>query len=473
MKQYISLVFICAITILNSCNLDIVPADEIAGEDAIDNVATARDAINSAYLLYPKSNMTFSILAEDFFPTYLISRNEDLNLLYKWDAQQIKLESNNLWRTYYSTIRSINSLLASEKYIKINKEAELQEWNKIKGEAYALKAMAYFDLLNIYSLIEDKTEPGIVLKDKIELEYLPRSSTEACLIEIKRLLNEASILLIANAAEEKRILTKSQYYLGYYASTLMSAKVALSEQDYASAKKYCEIIITDIGYKNNKADATAYYNLWTNEDTEEKLFSFDNQTFILSGYIDNIQNGDYFAIPSSFDYEENDVRKGIASIEFEMKANGYAELVKRNLIGKYRTGVTDYSPKNINWLRLPEAYFILSECYAESNNLEKAISTINIFLSKRGVTQISRNIDKPTFLKKLFFEKQKEFHGEGLNFFEMKRLRKDIKRYKLEDESTQSTILKNDYRMLFPIPLTELKNNPNMTQNIGWDNIVK
>ncbi len=472
MKQFIFAILCFLSFLLNSCNLDILPEDEIAGEDAIDNILTAREALHAAYRSYPKSNMTFALLSEDFFPTYLISRSSSLSLLYKWDTKEIELASNQLWIDFYKTISDLNTLLISEKYLKINSEKEQEQWNTIKGEAYALKAIAYFDLINIYSSVNNENSPGIILKDKVELEYLPRSSVNTCMTEIKRLSKEASDLLLTNASKEINANNRTHNYIGYYALTLFRARVALSEHDYITAKDYCETIIADIGYKNALISLNSYNDLWTDKTSDEKLFAFSKQTFLFSQYVENSTNGDYIAIPSQFDYEDSDIRKGIASFEFKMKANGHSELINRNLMGKYRTGIADYTPKDINYIRLPEAYFILSECYAELGSLDKAISTLNIFLSKRGAKLISKTINKSLFIEQLFLEKQREFHGEGMNYFEMKRLRKDIKRYNVDNELIQSTISKEDFRLIFPIPLSELKNNPHISQNAGWTDIL-
>lgn len=102
MKKYI--LFISVLFLFSSCNLDINPEDEVAGDDAIDNTITAREALNAAYSNYPKSNMSFSLLSEDFFPTYLISRSYELNQLYKWNYEQIRTLSDQMWNGYYQTI---------------------------------------------------------------------------------------------------------------------------------------------------------------------------------------------------------------------------------------------------------------------------------------------------------------------------------------------------------------------------------
>ncbi len=474
-RIFLMMCFLCSLSVLigTSCNLDIPPEDEIAGDDAIDNVLTAREALHSAYAAYPLENVTFAVLAEDFFPTYLISRDASLARLYRWDAEKIDLVSRDLWAGYYKTIVCINVLLNSEKYIEQTTASDRQEWRKIKGEAYALKAMAYFDLLNIYAGGYHPDNPGIILKDEVELDYLPRSTAGECVKEIHTLLSRAGELLSLFASEEINYNKRESNYLNYYSVLLLQAKTALYEKDYTTATGYCETILSQIGYGNTSISLSDYQNLWTDSKSLEKLFSFDTNSFILNQFIESKENGDFIAVPSSFLYSENDIRRNVASFEFRMNANGSLEPVPRLLMGKYRTGIEDRTPRDINRLRLPEAYFILSECYAETGQMAKAVSTLDAFLVQRNAELLTQDMDAASFKNRLFHEKQKEFHGEGLNYFEMKRLGKSLKRYSVDSETVREVIPPTDYRWLFPIPQAELQNNGSVSQNRGWNDIQK
>jgi hypothetical protein len=81
-------------------------------------------------------------------------------------------------------------------------------------------------------------------------------------------------------------------------------------------------------------------------------------------------------------------------------------------------------------------------------------------------------MNKTELLEKILDEKQKEFVGEGLRFFDLKRLNKDIIRYKVDSESIDRTISADDFRRVFPIPLSEIKQNKKIEQNPGWESII-
>ncbi len=242
--------------LLASCNMDIPLEDEISGDAAIDNVHIAREALNAAYYNYPKEALTFSILSDDLQPTYLINKNAELKKLYDWNAIEISILSKEIWASYYHTISQLNTVLKSEKYISLEQKSEAYEWDSIKGEAYALKAMAYFELLRIYSdrYTEDSSKLGIILKDNVELEFLNRSSVSKVVTEIEKLITKAKDLLKGKS--------QNVNYMNYFSTVLLEAKLMQYMNDDSHALVLAEEIINAIGYKDNNADKNKYKALW-------------------------------------------------------------------------------------------------------------------------------------------------------------------------------------------------------------------
>ena len=65
-------------------------------------------------------------------------------------------------------------------------------------------------------------------------------------------------------------------------------------------------------------------------------------------------------------------------------------------------------------------------------------------------------------------EKQKEFIGEKINFFDLKRWNLAVTRYLPDSNNRLSTIANTDFRWVWPIPDSEMRYNPNAVQNDGW-----
>ena len=454
--------------LFSSCDLDIPFEDEISGKDAIDNVKVAREALNAAYFSYPKEYINFSILADDMRPTYLVNRYVSLKKLYMWDGHQINLLSEHLWDGYYHTVAQINTVLTSKDKIKFIDEEDEKEWKKIEGQANALKAMAYYELLNIYSnrYGDNLQSPGIILKDKIDLEILKRSSIEECVFEIDSLLKESKVLL-----KDK---DRSVNYFDYYSVCLLHSRLMLFKGDYKNAIEYGKEIIDNIGYSDDIPDLNEYSALWKDGTCQEKLMAFDyTGIFLLEEIIDSKDNGDSFVVDPDISFTDQDVRKNISIIPFEMKKNGVVGYVTRDLLGKYRTSILDKSPKDINVLRLAEAYFIAAESYARKKEYTNSIGIINLLLKKRGSELLPNDLTGETLLNRILQEKRKEFVGEGLRYFDLKRLGQSVSRFNPDSDETGSSISVDDYRWLFPIPKQELRQNKNAEPNPGWQNIVE
>ncbi len=72
------------------------------------------------------------------------------------------------------------------------------------------------------------------------------------------------------------------------------------------------------------------------------------------------------------------------------------------------------------------------------------------------------------FLNELLKEKQKEFIGEGLRYFDLKRNKLNVNRVDYRKNKFTFSISETDYRWVFPINKTEMKYNENIKNNEGW-----
>lgn len=448
-----------------ACNLDIPLEDKVTGNDAIGDVITARNAINAAYDSYPKNAVNFSVLSNDFFPTFLYDRDQYLGPFYQWRDDQIISFATELWSGYYKSVTEINVLLDSEQYIKFESSTDTEDWERIKGEAYALKALAYYDLLTLFSDRYAPDNMGIILKDKVRLEFLPRSSVSDCLAEIDRLLVEAMKYL-----EGKSKKYNHQFYLNYNAALFLRTKVALYKEDYATAIEYGEQLVSLIGYEEQSVSTSSYRNLWTDFSSahKERIFSFFYKEGSLYKNYKWKGEGDEFAIRSLYDYTSPDIRYEVATKTMEMNSNISIEKVERALLEKY-IGGSDAEDYSMNYMRLAELYFILAESYMKVKPMQadKALDRLNVFLKYRKVDAVPSSISNVDLLNRIIFEKEKEFIGEGVNFFDAKRHGYTIYRYAVDDEDKVTMqINTNDYRRTFPLPIAELREN--VKQNPNW-----
>ena len=132
-------------------------------------------------------------------------------------------------------------------------------------------------------------------------------------------------------------------------------------------------------------------------------------------------------------------------------------------------------PINFPIIRLADVYLMMAECYNELSQQGKAIEYINAVRQRSsvnmpGVTETGHD----EIFTRIIRERAVELAGEGLRY-------NDLRRWQLAGEYVNGTSAREltgeklydrvfdetrDY--LWPIPLTEIEKNPDLTPNPGW-----
>ena len=101
---------------------------------------------------------------------------------------------------------------------------------------------------------------------------------------------------------------------------------------------------------------------------------------------------------------------------------------------KFRPGqgeIVDYhiaSAVDVPLMRIEEMYFIRCEADAQLNNLEAAKQELTDIMKYRDANYTTTASDKQSIIDEIFLQKRIEFWGEGLNYFDYKRLNKPVTR---------------------------------------------
>jgi hypothetical protein len=133
-------------------------------------------------------------------------------------------------------------------------------------------------------------------------------------------------------------------------------------------------------------------------------------------------------------------------------------------------------------MRSAELVLIEAESKARLNNLTGAIEVLNELRRKRNLTDLSASdFNKESILEEILLERRRELWGEGFRLYDILRLqiapeRKETTETFVDDESKTvgirghwftsfpdgSPFVPNSKYYLFPIPLNEINNNPNL-----------
>ena len=440
-----------------SC-LNIKLEDQFSDPDAITSVTTARELLSSAYNDLPRHQMELSVLADDFVPTVLSTKNADLLNLYKWQDKAISELSEFMWNEYYMTIAVVNALIPRLDYIEVEDEAEQLEVDKIRSEGLALKAMCYFDLIRLYAPVWSEANAeknAIILKDKVEFSMNPRSTLRASIEEVMRLLDEA--LKVENT-------DASVFYLSTIAVKYLKAEVYLYQHEYQKA--YDEI--ADYLEEGTIAWTKENYNsLWSANEAPDRIFAPHIFNTFYTDLSYDVDEGDYFSLSDQINFIDEDVRKEWAQFDFEVRGTKVRQL------GKYNKMFYDKTPvRYINSLRYSGLNFIAAEALARDGKNSEAIKLMNSFLGAYGATLLDESLSGDELIDAILTEKQKEFAGEGERYFDLKRTGKSLKIMTDYGVAVQTEIKADDYRWLFPIPSNEYKYNDYINteedQNPGW-----
>ena len=98
----------------------------------------------------------------------------------------------------------------------------------------------------------------------------------------------------------------------------------------------------------------------------------------------------------------------------------------------------------------------------------QALQMVNRLLSAYGAEPLDDSLEGDALIDAILREKHKEFVGEGVRYFDLKRIGKPLQRYKNLGSGVSAVIQPDDYRWLFPIPESEYKYNDLMDQNPKW-----
>ena len=442
-----------SLLLLSGC-LDIKLEDQYSDPDAISTTDTARELLASAYNSLPRYQMEFSILSDDFVTTNLTGKYAEMLNLYNWQEKDMEDLSDNVWSEYYMTVAIVNALLPRLDNVKTKDDQDRLLLEQIRCEANALKALCYFDLLRLYGPVYSEAnlqKEGIILKDRLELDFLPRSSLQDCVAEIDRLLTEA-----ASVENDTDV-----FYLSTSAVKALRAEFELYRGEYDEAVEAGLPLLAGAQERWTKSD---YERLWADNSSADRIFA----PYIFDSFYTDLcydkASGDHFVLNPSVTYSENDLRKDWASYTVSMNGGQVQTLGKYNRM--YYDNVT---VRYINTLRYSGVCFAVAEAYARDGKDSEAVKTVNMFLNAYGADPLDEELKGDELIEAILMEKQKEFAGEGVRLFDLKRHGKALVKKGNFGTGTSVSIKPDDYRWQFPIPQSEYKYNDKITQNNpGW-----
>lgn len=462
---YIFLSTIILTGVLSSCSkeaLEPTLAQNVLWEDALVTSDDVRTLINGAY-----NRMTGSGYYGRDFIIWGEVRSDNCfsngwSGRFVSDARMDYTDNfGGHWTEAYDVI-AVANIIINHDMSQIEGDADLLD--HYVGQAYAIRALAHYDLLIYYGQMHTGGTLGVPYVKTYEKEFTgqeppARLTVNETLTEIYADI-ETAISLMDPAYDDS-----SKEYFTYYGAQALKARVATYFGDSPDVIDACEAIITSGNYAIVPGDD--YAKSFLNDAAINSIFelafsSTDNANINGLQYI--YRGSSYGDIECLEDlylaFEAGDVRAEPDMIgpDPELGA-GYRPYVN---IGKYPS--TDYSD-NIPIFRYEEVLLNYAEAlWRESQNAyngDTPLDILNLVPAERNASAYAA-IDEDNIL----LERRRELCFEGLRFHDLARTGRDIPEVSLNQSHGGPAY--GSYNYAFPIPVVEMDANKNMVQNDGY-----
>lgn len=446
--------------------LDVEPQTSLSTDMAIGNFADAQVALMGVYDAFQS---TASYYARDFVVTpdiasddaFVAPQNSGRFLQqFNFTTSPTTGFSAAFWNRAYNAINRANNIIVRSDVIT---DAPEEELNHLLGQAYALRALAHFDLLRIYARPfswDNGNAPGVPFMSEPKISSPSRDQVS---FVYERIIED---LILAADLMKKTTGLAERAYMSKYAAKALLARVYLYKQEWQLAANTAVDVILNSEYQ--LVPTNNYVESWLAEFTTESIFSLAMSNLDYSatdalGYI-YLRAGYGDLRPTeeirNLLAEYGGVRQQ-AFINFDIIAEDY-------FVAKYPGRDNQAGLDNVPVLRFAELYLIAAEAFANLNEDELAQQYLNVIVKRANPSAETITLTGEELMERIYLEKRLEFAFEGHRMFDISRRQQALDRG--ENCFSQTCFLPaRDYRFVFPIPQREMDANPNMTQNQGYE----
>jgi len=419
------------------------------------------------------------VRADNFIPK---SSNLVTNFA-SWNHSEVSStnEVQNLWGTVYAAINTINVFLdglsAAWNAGNLNGKISQAEYDQFRSEAYALRALCYFDLLQLYCKPYNQgngANPGVPLRLKAEKSAegndLARSTVAEVYTQILKDLNDAEPLAITAYSTDLLNTTR------IHKNTIIALKtrVYLNMQDWPKVLTESAKIVSasapftapsGVAFVLNPSYTAIFKTPYT---SKESIFSMPMTTTNGPG----TQNGlpHYYTFSSSESYYLN-LNPGFAYALMDATDIRKTSLLlndSKYFLTKFPdyTTLTDYAPV----MRYAEVLLNRAEAIVRSGGAvtAEAIALLNAVRTRSfptGAYIPASFAAASDFYTAILLERNIEFLGEGIRTMDLQRLSLPFPAKDGGGMGNVPAIPSSSVGYVWPIPANELSLNKLMTPN--------
>lgn len=476
MKNNRLVIFSFLLLALGGCKkvIDVKETDFIGGDIALKTVANNEQGIIGAYAAMSiemdvllNSTLADEVRVADFY-------NAATTHEWQYGPADVGLRDNfTAFNPWYRVIDRVNRVLQALPNATSTGATDDALKLKLRGEALFLRAFSHFELYRFYSNSAVATDLALAYMETPSLTPVARITVGPYMAKLKADMAEAKTLLPAFSSTVDIARANKAAVSG------LQARVALYLKEYPDAITYSTEYInaiplsprsqfTGIWTDANKNELA--FNIVRNTSSATKIGSLFRNTSANASNIGTITWRPSDKLWNSYD-QTNDIRFA-AYLKDEPLLP--ASRSSTRLVYKYAGtayGTPGENVANQKVFRTGEMYLIRAEARAEGNDLIGAAQDLNDLRAARinGYVPVAL-ASKDIAINAIMDERFKELAFEGHRFWDLKRRNLPVTRLAADaPNAAAQTLPAGNYRFLLPIPDPEVKANPMIQQNPGYN----
>jgi len=449
MKNILHKIFLyAALLVLFACSkkLDTTPTQSIDRAAALNTSSDVLVALTGAYADLGVSNFYGGY---PFVGAELLANAGELN--WSGTFQQFTQINNkaipvdnsfvtNTWLAGYTAINDVNNVLSALSVVDSSKR------DRVEGEAKFIRATVLFDLVRLYAKNWSDGDPAT--NEGVPIVLVPTASITAA-NQVKRdKVADVYVQVLKDLADaEAKIPAKNGFYASKVSAAALEARVYLQKGDYTNAVQAANRAIT-VGTANGFALKSAYADAFPNNvsaNTSEDVFAMQVTT---SSGTNSFQT--FFSANSRGDIQINPAHTALYE-------TGDARLTLFYTSGgsKY-TGKFDYLYGNVHIIRLAEMYLTRAEANFRLGTTtgDSPLNDVNLIRARVKLPALTA---PQLTLAAILKERKLELAFEGIALHDIKRT-----------QGAVGALPWNSPKLIYPIPIREIRANPNLSQNAGY-----
>ena len=446
------------------------PTTELTSNNVYTNNATAIGVLTGIYTqmsIGTGVNMSlYPGLSADEFSLFTASVNLEDGLYYQ---NALTNSVDDFWGNYYNYIYECNAALSG---LQTATSLTPTVQQQLTGEALFMRGFFYFYLVNLYDNV-----PLALTTDYKTNASLEKTSVKEVYQQIINDLLTAQKMLSKDFRDATLLSTSADRVRpSYWAATALLARIYLyygnltgDQSQYANALNEANQLIQNtsdfsLSNLNNAFLAASLGNnevIWQIQPTQAGWNTIEAQQWVLPATGPNGQYVTYLNNDLVNAFEHNDQRKlnWTDSVTVGNITYYYPYKYKINTQG---VPVTEYEMV----LRLGEQYLIRAEAEAELGQTSQAQADLNTIRTRAGLPNTTA-ATQSTLLAAILHERQVEMFTEwGARWLDLKRTGNVNAVMSVVTPQKGGTW--SSYKQLYPIPLTDIKTDPNLQQNPGY-----